>query len=272
MSIPLNPAIIAAVSGLIDDGRGTPRQPSHSELDTLLASAKIEVGDPTRKSKDPVGKRKRVRGALQWALENNRNGGTQFVLLLLGHLRGCGAFRSDSPNFAGDDPIGTVRTVFKHEGYNLTEEGELLPLLLDNLQGAELTEALRIYVRRAIRGATDAALVTGTGKDLLEATAAHVLVKRYGQYSTSSNFPTLLGQAFTALDLTAVRQASMTAQQSIDCALYDLACGVNRLRNREGTGHGRPFLPNVAQQEARIAIAGMGIVAERLLDALDRYK
>jgi len=35
-------------------------------------------------------------------------------------------------------------------------------------------------VRRAKRGAADAALVTGTGKDLLEAVAAHVLQQRYG--------------------------------------------------------------------------------------------
>ena len=54
-------------------------------------------------------------------------------------------------------------------------------------------------MRREKRGAENAALVTGTGKDLLEATAAHILVERWGAYSSSANFPTLLGQAFVAL-------------------------------------------------------------------------
>jgi len=51
--------------------------------------------------------------------------------------------------------------------------------------------------------------------------------------------------------------------------LYELGCAVNRLRNTEGTGHGRPFLPNVTDGEARTAVEAMGMIAGRLLDALD---
>jgi hypothetical protein len=60
---------------------------------------------------------------------------------------------------------------------------------------------LRQYAQRAIRGSQDAALVAGTGKDLLEAVAAYSLLATYGSYDEHSNFPTLLGQAFTALTL-----------------------------------------------------------------------
>jgi hypothetical protein len=51
-------------------------------------------------------------------------------------------------------------------------------------------------------------------------------------------------------------------------ALFDLACSVNTLRNKQGTGHGRPFLPAVTPQQAKTAIGSMGIVAEYLLSAL----
>jgi hypothetical protein len=71
-----------------------------------------------------------------------------------------------------------------------------------------------------------------------------------------------------AIGLCAVKKASPTAQEQMDLALYELACAVNRLRNREGTGHGRPFLPSVTQTQARTAIQSMGLVAARLLDAL----
>jgi len=123
-------------------------------------------------------------------------------------------------------------------------------------------------VRRARRGVLDAALVTGTGKDLVEAVAAHVLVQRFGNYSNNANFPTLLGQAFVAAGLCAMRKESPTPQEQMDLALYDLACAVNRLRNREGTGHGRPFVATVTLSQARTAVQSMGLVAARLLAAL----
>jgi hypothetical protein len=56
----------------------------------------------------------------------------------------------------------------------------VLPVVLDTLTGRALTDALKAYVRRARRGVLDAALITGTGKDLVEAVAAHALVQRFG--------------------------------------------------------------------------------------------
>ena len=110
--------------------------------------------------------------------------------------------------------------------------------------------------------------MTGTGKDLLEATAAHVLQQRYGYYSSLSNFPTLLGQAFTDLGL-ATNQTAASPSEPPECrierALYELACGINQLRNKQGTGHGRPWLPTVSDADARMATELMGIIAERLL-------
>ncbi len=140
--------------------------------------------------------------------------------------------------------------------------------MLDTLTGQKLTEALKAYVRRARRGVLDVALVTGTGKDLVEAVASHVLVQRFGNYPENVNFPMLVGQAFAALGLCAVKKPSPTAQEQMDLALFELACAVNRLRNRQGTGHGRPFLPTVTQSQSRAAVQSMGLVAARLLDAL----
>jgi hypothetical protein len=158
---------------------------------------------------------------------------------------------------------------FRGEGYLLSQNGELEPLVLDALEGREITDALRRYSRRAQRGITDAALVTGTAKDLLEATAAHVLVQRFGTYPTADNFPTLLGQAFIALGLSTTETASESARDEFDRRLYELGCAVNRLRNKEGTGHGRPFLPSVSDIEARAAIEAMGVIADRMLGCLD---
>ena len=134
-----------------------------------------------------------------------------------------------------------------------------------------MTDALRSYVRRAKRGVEDAALGVGTGKDLLEATAAHVVREKFGGYSSNANFPTLLGQAFVAVGLATPhdpKEPGEPPRRDVERALYGLGCAVNRLRNKEGTGHGRPWLPGVSQGEARNAVEAMGIIAERLLDAL----
>jgi len=144
---------------------------------------------------------------------------------------------------------------------------------IDTLSGVELTNALEAYVRRARRGSEDAALLVGTGKDLLEATAAHVLRQRYGSYPEQANFPTLLGQAFVALGLATPQSAAQSGeppQRRLERSLYEAGCAVNALRNKEGTGHGRPWLPGVTDAEARAAAQLIGIVSGFLITALKR--
>lgn len=264
-SPPISEAVIAALARLMDDSQ-SPRQPSHSEIEDQFRRAGLMQADPNQ-SGPPKGKAKRIRGVLQWAIENDIERGEKLVSLLVALVRGVGGFCEGS-NFVGTEAIQGLRNAFASEGFNLTETGELLPVVLDSLAGQQLTDALKVYVRRAQRGAVDAALITGTGKDLLEAVAAHVVVQRYGSYSHNDNFPTLLGQAFVAVGLCPMKKPTMTAQEQMDVALHDLACAVNRLRNREGTGHGRPFPVTVTTAEARTAVHSMGVVAARLLDAL----
>ena len=115
-------------------------------------------------------------------------------------VQGCGGFRSSSTNYVGDEAIKNAAHAFRSEGYELTSDGELHPVLLNNLTGTQMTTALMAYVRRARKGVTDAALVTGTGKDLLEATAKHVLVELKGS-CPETTFPALLGLAFVAVGL-----------------------------------------------------------------------
>jgi hypothetical protein len=268
-SAPLTDAVIAALARLVDDSQSLTgsRQPSHSEIEDQFRRAGLIEADPNLLGR-PIGKAKRIRGVLHWAIEHDIEKGERLVHLVVALVRGVGGFREGSSNFVGGELIQELRDAFASEGFNLAETGELLPVVLDTLAGQELTDALKAYVRRARRGVLDAALVTGTGKDLVEAVAAHVLVQRFGNYSNNANFPTLLGQAFVAAGLCAIRKEHPTPQEQMDLALYDLACAVNRLRNREGTGHGRPFVATVTLSQARTAVQSMGLVAARLLDAL----
>jgi hypothetical protein len=205
---------------------------------------------------------------LSWALEHNPEAASEFVYSLIALVRGHGGFRESSPNFVGKHAIANAISAFDSEGYELLSDGQLRPKLLDNLSGTLVTEALNAYIRRAKRGAGDSALVTGTGKDLLEAVAAHILQQKYNGYSQTSNFPTLLGQAFVALGLATPQDPVQTGEapsKRIERAMFELACGINQLRNKEGSGHGRPWLANVTESEATMAIETMGVIAERML-------
>lgn len=273
-SAPLSDAIIIAVARLVDDAQTQTREPSHSDIEFQINRARLGGGDPKAQGQI-VGKVKRIRATLNWSMENDPEAGGVLVSHLISAIRGLGGFRPNSPNFVGDDAIQNAIDAFKSEGFELSRDGELRPAVLDNLSGAALTEALEAYIRRAKKGIGDAALVTGTGKDLLEATAAHIISSRFGTYPISANFPTLLGQAFVAVGMATPqhsKQPNEPAQKRLERAMYEMACAINHLRNKEGTGHGRPWLPTVTDDEAKTAIEIMGSIAERLINALKTNK
>jgi hypothetical protein len=263
----LSDAIIIAVAQLVDDAQSDKREPSHSDIEYQINRVQLQNGDP-KAAGQIVGKAKRIRGTLMWAMQNTPEAGEFLVANLISLIKGYGGFRPESPNYVGSDCIASAAEAFKAEGYELTIDGELMPLVLQNLSGIELTKALESYIRRAQRGIKDAALVTGTGKDLLEAVAAHVLQECYGSYAVRDNFPTLLGQAFVTVGLATSQdkpKLGEAPQKRVERAMFELGLAINQLRNREGTGHGRPWLPSVSEPEARIAVELMGIIAERLL-------
>jgi hypothetical protein len=262
---PLTDPIITAVARLVDDHQ-SPREPSHDTISSQFSRAGLMGADPPTK----VGKRKRVRAVLGHAIEHDEPAGRRLVGYLIAELRGCGGFRSTSPNYVGAEAVDNARDAFREEGFDLGPDGVLGPLGFDGLTGPEATEVLHRYATRAARAADDSPLVVGTSKDFLEATAAHVLVQSYGVYDTGANFPTLLGQAFAALGLDAIGppHSGEPPQRRVERSYYEAACAVNALRNKQATGHGRPWVSTITPNEARAAIRTMGLIADFLLSKL----
>jgi len=263
---PLSDVVVTALARLVDDAQCETREPSHSDLDFVFQRAGIAAGDPKIQGQ-VVGKAKRVRAALSWAIEHSYESGEIAAAALVAQVQGFGGFRQSSTNFVGAEAIQNLSDAFRSLGFELSETGDLRPLILENLS-ADLTAALQAYVTRAKRGVLDAALIVGTSKDLIEATAAHILIERFGAYSQQSNFPTLLGQAYAALSLPTPQDRVVPGeapQRKVARALFEIACAMNGLRNKNGIGHGRPWLPSVTDAEARIAVEAMGVVAEFLL-------
>ena len=267
---PLTEAILVAIARLVDDSQTEKREPSHSDLEFQIDRAKLSSADPGRQGK-PVGKSKRVRGVLNWALSNNLPAGETLVAGLISTVQGYGGFRPTSVNYCGSEPIENLAAAFTAQGWELATDGTLQPRVLDSLAGKELTAALRVYADRARRGSLDSPLLAGTAKDFLEATAAQVLMEKWSSYNVNSNFPTLLGQAFTALGFATPNEPvaqGEPAQKRVERAMYELGCALNALRNKQGTGHGRPWLSEVTSSQARFSIESMGNIASLMLNAL----
>lgn len=269
-NIELDDNIIFSLAKLVGDSQSERREPSHSEIDFLIEKFNLKEGDPKSKGFS-VGKTKRVRSVLSWAIENNSVLGEKFTLSFIQLIKSCGGFRQKSSNYVGAEGIKNLQDALKSQSIQLDNEGNLNNLILNNLNEIQMEEALWNYAKRAKKGQEDAALLTGTSKDLLEAVSAHILMKLWGTYPEKANFPNLLGQAFAALSLDTTHTKNendteeLKAKKRVNTAYYELACSINSLRNKTGTGHGRPFLPSISDEEAKAAIESMGVISEYLL-------
>lgn len=270
--IPINDTVVNALARLIDDAQSETRSPSHSDIKFHIDRAQLEKADP-HKDGQRVGKAKRVRYILYWAIDNTPEKAEVFAEGIISSVKSCGGFRKGSPNYVGNEAISNLAEVLRPLGVILGSDGSISQVALNNLSGKHLTKALRTYVERAKKGIEDGALVVGTGKDLMEAVAAHVLQEIWGQYPTTANFPTLLGQAFIALGMSTPEHQTQTDEHQrvrLERAMYKTACAVNNLRNKQGTGHGRPWLPDLRDSEVSAAIEFVGILSALMLDNLEK--
>jgi len=242
---------------------------SHDEFGRLVEGVGLRDADPGTAR----GKAKRMRAVMGHAMNEDRKAGARLVYRLIASIRGRGGFREGDPAYIGETTYLNLRDAFRASNIELDRDGELRPRLLDDVSALESDEVLKTYVERIQKGTTDAPLVTGSGKDLLEATARRVLDAQGTSYA-GHDFPGTLFHAFAAANLqtppsaaieTLHKTLSSDPRERFKQLLYLLGCGVNQLRNAEGTGHGRAFSPSVTELEAKLAAKAMALISELLL-------
>lgn len=272
--IPIDDTVIYALARLVDDAQLERRDPSHSDIKFQISRAELDEADPNTAG-PPVGKAKRIRSVLSWAMDSAPQKAEIFAAGIVSSVKSCGGFRAASPNYVGEEAINNLADALKPLAVMLGADGSISQVALESLSGRQLTKALRTYVDRAKKGIEDGALVVGTSKDLMEAVAAHVLQELWGQYPSTANFPALLGQAFVALGMATPEHPPQPGEHQrarLERAMYETACSVNGLRNKQGTGHGRPWLSDLRKAEVRGAIEFIGVLSAIMLDNLDSTK
>jgi hypothetical protein len=259
---------VASALGPFFDQRG----PSHDEITVLIKREGLIDLDPSLSVDRPVGKMKRVRGVLFAAAQDRPSEGERLVRSLVDSVRANGGFRPGNENCPGETAVDALRAALRNMGGDLDADGNLRPAHLESLDGKDLTEALQSYVRRARRGGWDAALVLGTVKSLEEAAARHVLKERTGSYPSHVNFPATMYAAYTSLGLSipsreVIDSLPKDPRQAVQQAVFLLSLAVNRFRNAEGEGHGRPETATTTAAEVSVLGLAAALVTEVILDA-----
>jgi hypothetical protein len=110
----------------------------------------------------------------------------------------------------------------------------------------------------------------GAAKDLIEATAKTVLDQIDVGWDESDDFPDLIArvQKGLALHPSSVDSTEPTAEATkrILGSLSGIAIGVNMLRNKVGSGHGRATATNLTSRHARMALGAAWTWCELVLE------
>jgi hypothetical protein len=254
--------------------------PSHNQLHDAFTRHGLNHLDPAPDGRKldgtPLGKMKRIRHVFASSEAHNATAGLPLALELVALCRASGGFNPDSESYAGTARVTQLVQAFAPLGFTLDADGSTRQTVIDNLSGTELTATLRSYVDRINSNPDDAPLQVGTGKELDEAAARHVLTELVGDYTVSDNFPVTLTSAFFAIGMatpTDLPKLDPDPHRAVHQCLFLLATAVNRLRHDAGTGHGRPGPPRktteLSAAEARLVARATALVAGALLDKLD---
>ena len=239
---------------------------SHSDLSKVIDRTPMVAVDRGPSE----GKKTRLDAVLTWAIDNDEvEAGRAFVDLLFTRIRIGG-------KLGEIDEVGwdALKEAFREADYELTKEGKFRPLLLDSLAGRELSEAIQSYVQRAKAGESDAALVVGTSKDLLESVAAYICDETRDSRGPLS-FPERLERAFRCLGMAYEGHEGnplRTHAHDLEKSMYTVARSVNKLRTREGTGHGYRWLTSLSRDESKVATEFMGVISEYMLALHDELQ
>ena len=266
----MNSEIASALARFFEEGKG----PSHDELDRVFLKSNLSRFDPAPDAASRrVGKMKRVRGGLLDGSQADPAATLLFVKDLIAMLKARGCFIQGNDQYAGEPAIRAAQSAMRAVGWRLDASGDFYPESIAGLEGRDLSEALKQYVRRIQRASDDDALTIGSAKELLEAAARHVTVEATGSFDRRADFPTTLFRASTMAG-TGVPTSRMIddldtdAFRAVEQGLALTALAINRLRNLEGTGHGRPTPTRATRRQGIIAAQAAAAICYVLLSEL----
>ncbi len=270
-SVPLSEEIATALSKCFAGGTG----PSHRELNELFRNARVLELDPAQDTSESQSKAVRVRAVLGRLADAGPKvaDANKLVANLLARMRVFGCFDEGAESYVGVQPLKALGSAFERAGWHLDSRGHLSPLVLADIEHANLRPALEAQVARLRSASGDPSLLLGTAKELLETVARYTLEEMGQPARANANFDELLHMARERLWLLPQQVSADDAAGKIEREVYEglwkVAKSVNGLRNLEGTGHGRTSLPTTSPMTARAIVGAAALLGQVMLTKLD---
>lgn len=261
---PVSGEIAGAIARFFHAGEG----PSHSAISRALASS--GYGDGYAYDPDTQGPNKESRILAAFAEARRRpDRGRQLTENVLDLLRLDGYFEQTPPN----EHVEILAKALLRSGWQLDADGILSPLGDINLDAGG-RPALEEQLARLRRSMDDPALLLGTAKDLLEAITKFVLVEHGFTANDKMSFDQLWHLARERLGILPQQvDTSLTGYEEIrriHQSTWSIAEQANRLRNLQGTGHGRTLPGGVSRELALLVVREACSVGEYMLSLLER--
>lgn len=263
-ALPIDGEVAGAVAKFFHGGTG----PSHTAITRVLVSSGYNDGHSYDPNVPGANKESRVLTAFNTA-RRQPSGARKLLDGLLTELRLNGQIGTDKPS----DDENRLRVALGRSGWLLTPEGHLRAFAgVDVETGGR--EALEVQLDRLRRSTADPALLIGTAKELLESVAKFVLEEHGIPTSSKMDFGQVWHLARERLGILPQQVdpdiPGATSIKKIHGSTWHIAEQVNELRNLQGTGHGRTMPAGITEDLAMLVVREACLVAEYLLNKLER--
>ena len=270
---PVSDEIAATLGAFVLGGHG----PTHSNLTQVFERTSYGSAAPynSKSTNQYLNKVDRVRLTIQAAIKNPTRA-RDLIEGLLSEYRASGLFKTMEDMQNGKEGLERYRLAkeaFMRSGWELTESGEIFPAGFSSVVKTEGRPAINEQLDRLRRGSDDPALMIGTAKEMLESTAKYVCETFSVPYRVNMSFNELWHLARERLGILPkqVDQSQPGAEElrEILQSSWSIARMTNKLRNDEGTGHGRTLTTAIGPSVAHFVVREACNVVQLVLETLD---
>lgn len=271
---PVSDEIAATLGAFVSGGDG----PAHTKLTQVFdrtgygSIAPYNFNNPNQKPN----KENRIRFTIQAAIKDPARS-VELIEGLLAEYRAFGFFNTIEDRHNEKERLERYRLAkqaFMRSGWELTESGEIFPAGVSSVVATTGRPAINEQLDRLRRGLEDPALMLGTAKEMLESTAKYVCEDFSAPYRENMKFDELWYHARDRLGILPeqvnLNQPGAKELRKILQSSWSIARMTNKLRNAEGTGHGRTFTTAIGPSVAHFVVREACSVVQLVLETLDR--
>ena len=270
---PVSNEIAATLGAFVSGGDG----PTHTNLSQVFDQTGYGFAAPYNfnSKNQQLNKVNRVRLTIQAAMKDPARAG-ELIEGLLSEYRAFGFFNTmeDMQDETKRlEKYQSAKQAFMRSGWELTESGEIFSAGVTSVVATEGRPAIQEQLDRLRRGTDDPALMLGTAKEMLESTAKYVCQTFSVPYRVNMSFDELWHLARERLGILPeqVEQSQPGAKElrEILQSSWSIARMTNKLRNDEGTGHGRTLTTAIGPSVAHFVVREACNVVQLVLETLD---